>query len=711
MDDQKIDSSTKSSTFFVEGMCCGEEQHRIEKKLQTIPGVVNCKFNLVNQKLNVVHTCSKDDVLRPLHRLGFKVREQMSAAEQKSFWEKHASLFFIGLSGLLAIAGILLEQFGIGETVTIPLLLGAILTGGWRIAIKGFKAAKNLSLDMSSLMTIAIMGAMAIGEWAEAAAVVFLFALAQLLEYHSIDRARSAIRSLMNLSPRKARILQTAGEIEVAVEEVGVGNLVIIRPGERIPLDGVVRGGHSTVNQSPLTGESIPVKKKPGDEVYAGTINENGTLEVKVSHLSSDSTLARIIHLIEEAQSQRAPSQSFIDAFARYYTPAVIGLAVVLAIVPPVLFGQPFGDWLYRALVLLVIACPCALVISTPVTIVSGLTNAARHGILIKGGKYLENAGQLRVIAIDKTGTLTEGSPKVTDIIAFNSLPTQHILKIAAAMEFRSEHHLAGAVLSKAYKENVPFDGVKIDRFESLTGRGVKAIIDGKTYYIGNHQLCEEVGYCAPHVEEAIGKLERQGKTVIVLAEENQALAVIGIADTAREESKRAIRRLRQNGIKNVIMLTGDNEATARIVADEIGVDEYRAGMLPEDKVQAIQLLQDRHGEVGMVGDGINDAPALAASNIGIAMGTAGTDTALETADVVLMSDDLSKVAYMMELSRKTLSIIKQNVLIALSTKLVFLVLGILGTATLWMAVLADDGAALVVILNGLRMLKLKDHS
>lgn len=710
MHDQKIHFGPRSSTFFVRGMCCGEEQLMIERKLRTIPGVDSCTFNLVNQKLNVFHTCSKDDILRALHRLGFNVREQTSVVEEKSFWEKHSAFIFTGCSGVLTALGILLEQLGIGNLMTIPLLLGAILTGGWRIAIKGIKSARNLSLDMSSLMTVAVIGAMAIGEWAEAAAVVFLFALALLLEHYSVDRARSAIRSLMDLSPRKARILHTAGELEVPVEEVRVGDVVIIRPGELIPLDGIVHAGHSTVNQSPVTGESIPVEKKAGDSVYAGTVNRTGSLEVKVSRLSSDSTLARIIHLIEEAQSQRAPSQSFIDAFARFYTPAVMGLAVLLAIAPPLLFGEQFGDWLYRALVLLVIACPCALVISTPVTIVSGLTNAARHGVLIKGGKYLENAGKLKVIAIDKTGTLTEGSPRVTDLIPLNSIPTEYILKIAAAIEFRSEHHLAGAVLSKAYEENVPFDDVAIERFESLTSRGVKAIIEDKAYYIGNHELCEEVGFCTPDVEQAIANLEKQGKTVIVLAEENQALGIIGIADTAREESKRAIAQLRRRGIDEVIMLTGDNEGTARIVARELGVDNYQASMLPEEKVRAVKLLQDRYRQVGMVGDGINDAPALAVSDIGIAMGTAGTDAALETADVVLMSDDLSKVAYTMELSRKTLSIIKQNIVIALSTKLVFLVLGVLGAATLWMAILADDGAALLVILNALRVLKLKDR-
>ncbi len=695
----------------MQGMCCSEEQHAIEKKLRTIRGVESCKFNLVNQKVDVVHTCSRNDIQSALHRLGFKAHEQIPTVEQASFWDKHAPLFSTVTSAVLIIIGILLERLGSSETVTIPLFLGAILIGGWRIARKGLKAAKNVSLDMNSLMTIAVIGAMAIGEWTEAAAVVFLFALAQLLEYHSVDRARNAIRSLMNLSPRKARVLQNRAEVEVSVEKVRIGDVVVIRPGERIPLDGRVRVGHSTVNQSPITGESIPVEKKADDEVYAGTINENGTLEVNVSRLSSDSKLARIIHLIEEAQCQRAPSQSFIDGFARYYTPTIIGLAVVVAIIPPILFGQPFTDWLYRSLVLLVISCPCALVISTPVTIISGLTNSARNGVLIKGGKYLEQASKLKAIAIDKTGTLTEGSPKVTDIIVLDALPTRQILKIAAAMEFRSEHHLAGAILSKAYEENVPFDGVEIDRFESLTSRGVKASIDGKTYYIGNHQLCEELGQCGPRVEEVIERLEEQGKTVIVLGEETQPLAVMGIADTARDESKRAIKQLRQNGIKNVIMLTGDNEGTAKAIADELGVTEYRAGMLPEGKVREIQMLRERYGEVGMVGDGINDAPALAASSIGIAMGTAGTDTALETADVVLMSDDLSKVAYMMKLSRKTVSIIKQNILIALTTKLVFLVLGVLGAATLWMAILADDGAALVVILNGLRLLKLKDHT
>lgn len=701
----------QTTIFHVSGMCCIDEEMLIRRKLDSLKGVEKFKFNLVSQKLTVEHTCPKQEVIKALHQAGFHARSDASMGAPKSFWEMHSGLVFTSVSGLLTIIGLILSQLGAAEGVTIPLFLGAILSGGWRIAWRGLLAAKNLTLDMNFLMTIAAIGAMAIGEWVEAAAVVFLFSLALLLESYSIERTRRAVRSLMASSPALATVKRGSVEQSVLVEHVLIGDVLVIRPGEYIPLDGMVLTGHSFVNQAPITGESSPSEKKPGDTVYAGTLNERGALEIRVTALAPDSMLARITQMVEEAHAQRAPSQTFVERFAAYYTPAVIGVGALIAIVPPVLFAEPFEDWFYRALVLLVIACPCALVISTPVTIVSGLTNAARRGILIKGGRYLEEIGQIGAVAFDKTGTLTEGVPRVTDVIPLNSLSPAEIITLTAAIEAKSEHHLASAVLRKAYEENARLDNITYEHFESITGRGIEAIIDGVRYVVGNHDLIEERGICSPKVEEILQRLEGEAKTAIILGTETEVLGVIAIADDLRQETANLVRDLHRVGVQEVIMLTGDNAGTARAIARKTGIDEFHASVLPHQKVERIKDLRKLHGRVAMVGDGVNDAPALAASTIGIAMGTAGTDAALDSADIVLMSDDLPKISYLMSLSKKTLSIIKQNIALALLTKLVFLVLGLFGVATLWMAILADDGAALIVIINGLRVLRFRSEN
>ncbi|MFZ2540643.1 MAG: heavy metal translocating P-type ATPase, partial [Gallionella sp.] len=525
-------------------------------------------------------------------------------------------------------------------------------------------------------MSVAMIGAIAIGEWPEAAVVIFLFALAELIETLSLERAKNAIRGLMAMTPEIATVRLDNGEWrEMAAADVQVGQTVRVKPGERIPLDGVVTAGGSSVNQAPITGESIPVVKVAGDPVFAGTLNERGMLEFRVTANKGNTTLARIIRSVQEAQGQRAPTQRFVDQFARYYTPAIVVFAVLVAAVPPLLFGAAFEPWFYKALVMLVIACPCALVISTPVTVVSGLAAAARQGILVKGGVHLENGRLIKVVALDKTGTLTHGRPVVTDVIPLIEWPTETLLQLAASVDAHSEHPIATAITS-AWQ--TPAGEIATERpllpvtsFESLTGRGAKAVIDGKLYYVSNHRQVEELGICGPHVEEVLRRLEEEGKTAVVLSTENAPLCIIGVADTVREHSAEAIRQLHALGVVSV-MLTGDNQTTASAIAAQVGIDDARGNLLPEDKLAVIDDLIRRYGKVGMVGDGINDAPALAKASIGFAMGTAGTDTAIETADVALMDDDLRKLPHFIQTSRDTARVLRQNITLAIGIKGIF---------------------------------------
>jgi len=610
-------------------------------------------------------------------------------------------------AGALTLLGIFLAWLGVKEEISLAIYLLAILMGGTHVARKGLAAARHLSLDMNFLMTIAVVGAAFIGEWVEAAAVVFLFSLAQLLENYSLDRARRAIRSLMDLAPQKALVRRKGQEIEVDVASIQLGEQVIVRPGEKIPLDGVVRNGRSEVNQAPITGESMPVLKQPGDKVFAGSINQRGSLEIQVTHLSGDTTLDRIIHLVEEAQSQKAPSQSFVEKFARWYTPLVVLSAVLVAVIPVVVLGYSFDEWLYRALVLLVIACPCALVISTPVTIVAGLTRGANLGILIKGGVHLENSGKWQTIVFDKTGTLTKGQPEVIEIVPLENMSQEEILGLAATVESRSEHHLARAIREKA--EEWRLAGEEPTDFQSLTGRGAQARINGRLYFIGNHRLFEEKKLCTPELDKLMDKLESANYSLVIIGDETKALGVIIIADALRPEASRSLRELRALGVKKLMMLTGDNRKTAEVLARQLEMDDFAAELLPEDKIEAIRRLIAQGEKVAMVGDGVNDAPALAMATTGIAMGTAGTDAALETADIALMKDNLLGLPLVVQLGKKTLKIIKQNITLSLLIKFIFFALTIPGLATLWMAVFADMGASFIVIFNGLRLLRFKN--
>lgn len=697
----------RRASFLVEGMDCADEVRQIEDKLGKLPGVTNLQFDLVGRRLIVEGSLSSNEIERAIKDIGMTARPEGEEAKVLSFWERRGRLLMLLISGSLLGVGMLLEWSGLERVPAFVLALSTV-AGAWFVAPRGIRSARNLTLDMNFLMLVAAVGAAAIGEWAEGASVVFLFSLAQVLETYSMDRARNAIKALMDLSPTEATVKRDGKEETVPAAEVRLDETIIVRPGQKIPLDGEVISGRSAVNQAPITGESIPVDKEPGSEVFAGSINEQGLLEIRVTKLVADTTLARIIHAVEEAQASRAPSQSFVDRFSRYYTPAVVGLAVVVFLFPPLAGFGPWGMWFYRALAMLVIACPCALVISTPVSIVSGLAGAARAGILIKGGLHLENAGSVTTVAFDKTGTLTVGRPTVTDVLPLkDGLDEKGLLRLAAAIEQGSEHPLARAILTRASEQGIELPPAT--EFEALIGRGVRASVEGQILYLGNERLSHERGVCTPTSEETLLRFEREGKTAVSITSEIEPLGVIAIADKVRPEAKESIAALRALGIGHIVMLTGDNEGTARAVAAQLGIDDFRAGLLPDDKVEAIREMEAKGERIAFVGDGVNDAPALALATVGLAMGAAGTDAALETADIALMADDLSKLPLALRLSRRTLGIIKQNIVFSIAIKVVFLVLALGGWATLWMAVASDMGASLAVIANGLRALKTTD--
>lgn len=604
------------------------------------------------------------------------------------------------------LAAYIVERAGGAATLFISLYLIAIIAGVWGNARKAWYSLPRLDFNMSVLMTIAVIGAVAIGEWEEGAVVAFLYSVSEMLESWTMERVRRSIRALMDIAPRVARIRRQAGEeIEVPVEEIQVGDVMIVHPGEKIAMDGRIIKGESAVNEAAITGEAVPVEKGPGAEVYAGTLNTHGSLEVEVTKLVRDTTIARIIHLVEEAQARRAPSQAFVERFAAVYTPIVLALAAGIVLVPPLLLGYPWSPWIYRGLALLVVACPCALVVSTPVAIVSAIGNAARNGVLIKGGVYLEQAGALTAVAFDKTGTLTKGESTITDIIPLGRLTEEELLQIAASLETRSEHPLAQAVVKAAEARGLAIKPA--EDFSALTGRGARGVVSGRTVYIGNLRLFTELGMETKAVAGRIRLLQEEGKTAIVVATAEDFLGIIAVADEVRETSATAIAALKRTGIRRTVMLTGDNEATARTIASRVGVDEFRAELLPQDKVKAVQELLQQYGKVAMVGDGINDAPALATATVGIAMGGAGTDTALETADIALMADDLTRLPFTIRLSRAALGVIRQNIGFSLAIKAMAVAAVFPGWLTLWLAILADMGASLLVTLNGMRLLRL----
>jgi Cd2+/Zn2+-exporting ATPase len=610
----------------------------------------------------------------------------------------------LALSALCLGAGAVAHWTGAPESVSLAGFLTAIVAGGVTTGRRAWLSVRALNVDMHVLMAVAVLGALILGDYFEGATVVFLFALAQQLERYSLDRARRAIGALMAVAPREATVLRDGIEVRVPVAAVKADDLVAVRPGEQIAVDGRVARGVTEVDQAPVTGEPLPVDKGEGDEVFAGTINGTGAIEVRATRPGHDSTLARIIRLVEEAQSQRAPAQAFVDRFARVYTPIVIVAALSVMFVVPLVTGQPVAEWFYRGLVLLVIACPCALVIATPVSVVSALAAAARHGVLVKGGLHLERASAVRCVALDKTGTLTHGRPEVTHVVGFGSTTARDVIGTAAAIESRSEHPIGRAIMRHAGREGVDVSAGEGHR--AIPGRGIEAQVNGRDGVLGNHRLFEERRLCTPGLHDHLDAVAERGQTPVMVALDGEAVGLLAMADEVRTHVRQSIAELRAAGIQHVVMLTGDHEPTARLVASEVGVDEVRADLLPEDKVRAVRELRERYGPVAMIGDGINDAPALAAADLGIAMGVAGSHAALETADIALMTDELARVPFLVRLSHRTVSVIKANVAIAVGLKALFLALAVTGHASLWMAVVADAGGSLLVVSNALRLLR-----
>ncbi|EJO62443.1 copper-exporting ATPase, partial [Burkholderia multivorans ATCC BAA-247] len=697
------------SAFRIMQMDCPTEETLIRKKLGGMDEVSALEFNLMQRMLTVEHVPGAQPAIeRAIRTLGM-TPEAASAGTPASAAPAEAPAkpwWPLALAGAAAIASEAASWAGLPAWLSALLAIAAVLSCGLTTYRKGWIALRNGNLNINALMSIAVTGAMAIGQWPEAAMVMVLFTIAELIEAKSLDRARNAIQGLMRLAPDTATVQDADGTWRtIDAARVVLGAIVRVKPGERIGLDGEVVSGRSTVNQAPITGESLPVEKAAGDAVYAGTINESGSFDYRVTALASNSTLARIIHAVEEAQGAKAPTQRFVDRFARIYTPIVFAVALLVAVAPPLVVGGAWHDWIYRALVLLVIACPCALVISTPVTIVSGLAAAARRGILVKGGVYLEEGRKLAWLALDKTGTITHGKPVQTDVDAHAAdIDFTRARHLAASLAARSDHPVSQAIAAAARDANAPAFA-DVQDFEALLGRGVRGTIDGVRYWLGNHRLVEELERCSPALEAKLDALERQGKSVVMLIDDARVLAIFAVADTIKDTSRAAIADLHALGIRTA-MLTGDNPHTARAIAAQAGIDDARGNQLPEDKLAAVdELARGGAGAVGMVGDGINDAPALARADIGFAMGAMGTDTAIETADVALMDDDLRKIPAFVRLSRATHRVLVQNIGFALGVKLVFLGLTVAGLGTMWMAVFADAGASLIVVGNGLRLL------
>jgi Cd2+/Zn2+-exporting ATPase len=708
----------------VTGLDCADCALKLEGALRGSAGVVDAGVNFGAATMKVTFDTSEvsfDEILERVRHHGYDTLESRAAkpqAPRRRFWLSDRRALQTLVAGVLAGAGFAAQQ--LAPAAAPYLFAAAVLAGGSFVARAAFYSVRARSVDMNVLMTLAVIGAAAIGQWFEAALVAVLFALGNVLQAATLERTRRAISGLVELAPSEATVVRDGAESIVPVEAVAVGDTVLARPGERLAVDGVVAGGSAAVNQAAITGESLAVVKQPGDRVFAGSIVEGGSLQVRATSTAADNTIAKIVHLVEEAQAQRAPAQSIVDRFAARYTPIVVAGAALVAFLPPLL-GASFGTWFYRGLALLIISCPCALVISTPVSILAALGNATRRGVLIKGGAYLEQLAHIRAVAIDKTGTLTTGKPVVTDIVALNGSAPGTVLAIAAACEQSSEHPLARAIVARAttdgytrgtvgHTHNDASGGARahdaipvVTRFRALTGMGVRADIEGRTYFVGRPDL---LGAHAtdPALTDALARLERDGKTAVAVGSADGALGVLAVADPVRAGAGDALTALRAAGVAHLALLTGDNGPTAEAVGRAAGVDDVRAGLLPADKVDAIRELQQRFDSVAMIGDGVNDAPALAAATLGIAMGAAGTDAALETADIALMGDDLAAVAAVVALSRRTGRVIRQNIAVSIAIKTAFLVLAPLGLVTLWMAVFADMGTSLAVIGNGLRL-------
>lgn len=724
-----------NKTYRIGGMDCAHCAETIEKGVSRLPGVMQAQVDLASATMTLEGDVAEHVLRQRVEALGYRLEDEIVAGEPRHVFptdkEVGGIIGFIRYllsqtntrlavaGGVIILVGVAAALLGANETLVNLIYVVATLVALYPVAVSGVRALWiNRDFNINLLMTIAAVGAILIDETLEAATVVFLFAIGEALEGYTTDRARQSIRSLMTLAPARAILLQDGREIDVPVESLVAGDVILVKPGERIPMDGKVLRGESGVDQSPVTGESIPVQKSRDDEVFAGTINGSGALEISVTRLAADNTIQRIIRLVEEAQSVRAPSQRLIDQFARVYTPAVVLIAAFVAVVPPLLFNAPFYDladgthgWLYRALSLLVIACPCALVISTPVTVISAITAAARRGVLIKGGAHLEMLGRVRAFAFDKTGTLTRGKPTVTAVRAIDCETgsacelCDDVLALASAVERRSAHPLAQAVVDAAHMRGLSDVYAPAEAVESLAGRGIQGQLRDKLVTVGSHSLFDAEHPHSPQFCQLVQEVEANGQTAMLLCDGDRVRGYIAVADAVRPESAEVVASLRDLG-QHTVMLTGDNATVAVAVGNQLSIDEVRAGLLPADKLTALHEVQAIHGNVAMVGDGINDTPALAAASVGIAMGGAGSAQALETADVALMADDLRQLPFAVRLSRFARRLIKQNVIISFGVKALFVVLALNGATALWAAILADVGTSLIVTLNGMRPLR-----
>lgn len=729
-------ATRRAAVYRVEGFTCANCALKFEQNVKKLPGVSDAKVNFGASKLTVIGNATIEELEQAgaFERLRVFPEKTPGDAENRSEalrrdgggTESGAGVPLALRNHIVLIASALLLVTGYGlraaagghHAAATALFAASILIGGFSLFKTGLRNLVRLEFDMRTLMTVAIIGAALIGEWEEGAVVVILFAISEALERYTMDRARRSIRDLMHIAPKEALVRKDGQEIRKRVEDIEIGDVIIVKPGEKIAMDGVVVSGRSAVNQSAITGESIPADKSPGDEVYAGTLNEEGLLEVRVTKQAEDTTIAKIIHLVEEAQGERAPTQAFVDRFAKLYTPIIMIAAALVAVVPSLIIGDWSGH-LYLGLSVLVVGCPCALVISTPITIVSAIGNAARSGVLVKGGIYLEQLSVVKAVAFDKTGTLTKGTPTVTDYRIFDEANDQpgeqsgetfRRLAIMAALERHSPHPLAAAVVRRADEEGWPYRDVSVEEFASLTGRGVRGTVDGTVYFAGSTHLFAQLSIPLTGEQRLCAeRYEREGKTVLLFGTHRGVLAIAAVSDELRETSREAVLRLHRLGVEYTVLLTGDHERTACAIAEQTGVREVRAGLMPQDKLAYIRRLQADHGKTAMVGDGVNDAPALAAADVGIAMGGAGADTPLETADVVLMGDDLGKLPFAVRLSRKAVSVIRQNIALSLAMKAAALLLVIPGWLTLWIAILSDMGATLLVALNGMRLMRLMD--
>lgn len=688
--------------FRITGITCLDCAQKFEQAVRERPGVVRVSLNTMTGVMEVEGKILLNDIQSMGKSEGYSVSNLKDAEETKDIKTNIARYRMI-FSGLSLAGAYAAESLGMGAWVYLSMYVAATLAGGWGNFRKAINALPRGNFNMSVLMGVAVIGAFIIGQYEEGAAVAFLYSVSEMLETWTMEKARRSLQEVIDMAPKSARVRSGSCELNMAVAEIAVGDIVIVHPGEKIAMDGIIIKGRSAINQSAITGESMPTEKNVGDEVFAGTFNTNGTLEFEVTKRVEDTALAKIIHMVETAQTKRAPRQVLIERFAAVYTPIVLVLAIGIVIVPPLLMGYAWTEWVYRGLALLVVSCPCALVISTPVAIVTAISVAAQKGVLIKGGIHLEEIGGIKAMAFDKTGTLTKGVPVITDIVALNTVSENELLGVAAGLEMRSEHPLGAAIVKAAKERNL--NPIPVEDFYAMAGQGVQGKIGSETIYIGNRRFFDGLGISTELINSQLNELQTAGKTVMIIGAKKELKGIIAVADEVRDESVGIIEESKRVGVRHTIMLTGDNEATARQIAMKLGFDEFHANLLPADKVAAIEDLLRRYGKVAMVGDGINDAPAMALSTVGIAMGGAGTDTALETADIALMADDLSKLGFVVRISKKTMAIIRQNITFAIGIKLIAVLAVFPGWLTLWLAILADMGATIIVTLNSLRIL------